>query len=374
MKKIRVLYILPALNFCGGIENYAMSYYRNINKDKIQIDFITHTELEASFKAEINTLGGKVYAFPPFKIKKLLMILKKIDDFFKNHAKEYNIIHCHMANAAFFYFKIAKKYNVNIRILHSHQPSASDKLLHKIRNYPLLFWGNKLATHRIACTKLAGDFLFKNYSYKIIRNAINTKRFEFNQYKRLNLRKSLGLENKYVVGHVGRFCAQKNQLFVLEIFKEILEKKENAYLIFVGAGEDKLIIEKKIKEWNLLDKVKIIAPCNNIEDYYQIFDVFVFPSIYEGLGIVLIEAQCSGLRTYTSKENIPQDVKVTEKLQFLSLKYNNAKMWAKKILYDDKFKYDRCGDLTSIKNYGYDINTEVKVLENYYINIVQLEG
>ena len=245
MKKIRVLYILPALNFCGGIENYAMSYYRNINKDKIQIDFITHTELEASFEEEINTLGGKVYAFPPFKIKKLGTILKKIDNFFKKHAKEYNIIHCHMANAAFFYFKIAKKYNVNIRILHSHQPSASDKLLHKIRNYPLLFLGNKLATHRIACTKLAGDFLFKNYSYKIIRNAINTKRFEFNQYKRLNLRKSLGLENKYVVGHVGRFCAQKNQLFVLEIFKEILEKKENAYLIFVGAGEDKLIIEKK---------------------------------------------------------------------------------------------------------------------------------
>ena len=123
-----------------------------------------------------------------------------------------------------------------------------------------------------------------------------------------------------------------------------------------------------------MDKVKIIAPCNNIEDYYQIFDVFVFPSIYEGLGIVLIEAQCSGLRTYTSKENIPQDVKVTEKLQFLSLKYDNAKMWAEKILYDDKSKYDRCGDLTSIKNYGYDINTEVKVLENYYINIVKLEG
>lgn len=367
MSLIRVLYILPALNFCGGIENYAMNYYRRIDKNKVQIDFITHTNLELSFKNEIECLGGKVYQFPVFSIKNFKLIQKKINEFFIFHKNEYSIIHCHMANAAYFYFRIAKKYGINIRILHSHQPSAADKITHKIRNYPLLYLGNKLATHRVACTELAGKFLFKNKSFITIRNAIDVNRFSFSFSKRVKLRKKLKLEDKFVIGHVGRFCAQKNQKFLLEIFKELLMKNKNVYLILIGDGEDKQKIKDYIQNLDLTNRVKIIPPCENVNDYYQIFDAFVFPSLYEGLGIVLIEAQCTGLMVYTSSENIPKDVKVTNNLQFISLK-KSANIWANNIL--KNINYIRKNHYEEIKKSGYDIDNEVKILENFYLNLI----
>lgn len=367
MSLIRVLYILPALNFCGGMENYAMNYYRRIDKDKVQIDFITHTNLELSFKNEIESLGGKVYQFPVFSIKNFKLIQKKINEFFIFHKNEYSIIHCHMANAAYFYFRVAKKYGINIRILHSHQPSAADKITHKIRNYPLLYLGNKLATHRVACTELAGKFLFKNKPFIIIKNAIDAKKFNFNYNIRAELRKKLNLENKFVIGHIGRFCAQKNQKFLLEIFKEVLKKNKNAYLILIGDGEDKQKIKECIKKLNLMNKVKIIPPCENVNDYYQAFDTFVFPSLYEGLGIVLIEAQCAGLMVYTGNENIPKDVKVTSNLQFISLK-ESANIWADDIL--NNTNYIRKNHYEEIKKSGYDIDNEVKILENYYLSLI----
>lgn len=366
MSLIRVLYILPALNFCGGIENYAMNYYRRINKNKVQIDFITHTNLELSFKNEIENLGGRVYQFPVFSIKNFKDIQKKIKEFFFVHKNEYSIIHCHMANAAYFYFRVAKKYGINIRILHSHQPSAADKITHKIRNYPLLYLGNKLATHRVACTELAGKFLFKNKSFITIRNAIDVNRFSFDLNKRIELRKKLNIENKFVIGHVGRFCAQKNQKFLLEIFKELLKKNKNVYLILIGNGEDKQKIKEYIKNLNLMNEVMIIPPCENVNDYYQAFDAFVFPSLYEGLGIVLIEAQCTGLMVYTSNENIPKDVKVTSNLKFISLK-ESANIWASNIL--NNISYIRKNHYEEIKKSGYDINNEVKLLENYYLKL-----
>lgn len=367
MSLIRVLYILPALNFCGGMENYAMNYYRRINKSKIQIDFITHTNLELSFKNEIESLGGKVYQFPVFTIKNFIDIQKKINQFLFMHKNEYRIIHCHMANAAYFYFKVAKKYGINIRILHSHQPSAADKITHKIRNYPLLYLGEKLATHRVACTELAGKFLFRNQPFTIIKNAIDVNKFVFNFDKRIELRKKLGIGDKFVIGHVGRFCPVKNHKFLLQIFNEILKKYKNAYLVLIGNGEDKQKIKEYIQFLNLTNNVMIIPPCENVNDYYQIFDVFVFPSLYEGLGIVLIEAQCAGLMVYASSENIPKDVQVTSNLKFISLK-DSASVWANNIL--NNINYIRTNHNKEIRNSGYDINNEVKILENYYLSLI----
>ena len=365
--KIRILHILPALNFCGGMENYVMNYYRKIDRNKIQFDFITHTDLENSFKNEVKVLGGRIYEFPVFKMDKFFSIIKLIDRFFGEHKNDYKIIHCHMANAAYFYFKIAKKYGINIRILHSHQPSAADKITHKIRNYPLLYLGNKLATHRVACTELAGKFLFKNKSFITIRNAIDVNKFSFNWEKRIALRKELKIEDKFIIGHIGRFCAQKNQKFLLEIFKELLKKNKNVYLILIGNGEDKQKIKDYIQNLDLINRVKIIPPCENVNDYYQVFDAFVFPSLYEGLGIVLIEAQCMGLMVYTSSENIPKDVKVTSNLQFISLK-KSANIWANNIL--KNINYIRKNHNEEIKKSGYDIDKEVKILKNYYLSLI----
>ena len=245
MTPIRILQILPALNFCGGIENYLINYYRNLDKNIIQFDFITHTNIECSFREEILEMGGKIYEFPPFSLSSLPNILKRIDSFLYEHAGEYNIIHCHMANAACFYFWKARNYNIKNLILHSHQPSASDLFSHKIRNYPLLILSNLLATERIACTKLAGDFLFKHRNYHIIRNAIQVDRFLFNQKKREDIRLINEWENKIVIGHIGRFCAQKNQIFLLKVFKELLNLNNKYRLVLIGQGEDEILIDRK---------------------------------------------------------------------------------------------------------------------------------
>lgn len=372
-EKIRILHILPALNFCGGMENYVMNYYRKIDRNKIQFDFITHTDLENSFKNEVKVLGGKIYEFPVFKMGKIFSIIKLIDRFFFEHKNDYKIIHCHMANAAYFYFKIAKKYGINIRILHSHQPSSADKITHKIRNYPLLFLGNKLATHRVACTKLAGEFLFRHKDFIVIKNAIDINKFKFNIDKRNKLRKELGLENKFVIGHIGRFCAQKNQMFLLEIFKGILNKEKNSYLIMIGNGEDKEKIKNQVKIFDLLDKVKILPPCKNVNDYYQIFDAFVFPSLYEGLGIVLIEAQCVGLKTYTSIENMPvKDLNITNLISFISLN-DGVEKWVDRILKDkaNTIINNRIINYRNIIDNGYDINYESILLEKYYMDLLR---
>lgn len=145
-KPIRVLQVLPALNFCGGIESYVMNYYRHIDREKVQFDFVTHTDLECSYRQEIEDLGGRIYEFPPIGLFSLRDVLRKIDGLFAQNKGRYAAVHCHMANAACFYFHIAKKYGIHTLILHSHNSEASDIFFHAIRNYPLLKMGVAMAT------------------------------------------------------------------------------------------------------------------------------------------------------------------------------------------------------------------------------------
>lgn len=362
---MRILQVLPALNYGGGIENYVMNYYRHIDREKFQFDFIIHTNLEISYESEINELGGRVFNLPIFNIRNLNVILKKIDNFFESH-NEYVAVHCHMANASPFYFYSAKKHGIKHLILHSHQPSAADKFSHAIRNMPLLYWGNHLATDRVACSDLAGRFLFGNKSFIIIKNAINIQKFKFDVNIREEVRKELGVEGKFVIGHIGRLTAQKNQLFLLDIFKEVSNRKDNAILVMAGEGEDRKKIQDKVRQLNLEDKVKMLGVRSDANRLYQAFDYFVFPSLYEGLGIVLIEAQCAGLNVLTSSDNIPHEVKLTNYLDFLSLKDNPTK-WADTILQNSRTS--RNEDLMSIKQAGYDIYEEAEKLQHLYITL-----
>lgn len=347
------------------MESYVMNYYRNIDRDKVQFDFITHTKLDCSFENEILQNGGRVYKFPVFSMKNMPNLLQQIEEFFLEHPG-YQIIHCHMANAAPFYFYIAKKYGVKHCILHSHQPSAADTITHKLRNIPLLYLGNRMATDRIACSKLAGDFLFRDKPFKIIRNAIDIKNFTFNPEKREKVRKELGLANHFVIGHIGRLTAQKNQLFLLDVFNEISSRIPNALLILVGGGEDEDRLRKRVEELQLKAKVKFLGIRSDVNDLYQAFDFFLFPSLYEGLGIVLVEAQCAGLEVLTSRENIPQEVKLTNHLSFMSLK-KGYQCWAQFVV--EHAKYKRYQDVSGIIEKGYDITREAVKLEEYYLSL-----
>ena len=255
---IRILQIVPSLNVCGGVENYVMNYYRHIDRTKVQFDFITHEVPNISFRKEIEDLGGIVYELPAFSMANVQRILNFLDKFFSEH-DEYRVIHSHMANATFFYFKTAKKYGVPVRILHSHQSQGADKLSHRLRNYPLLFLAKLYTNYNIACSKLAGDFLYGKQEYTIINNAIEPEKYAFNSEIRNKIRNQYEIEDKFVIGHVGRFCNQKNQLFLLDIFYKVHQKNADSILMLVGGGELEEKIKNKVMSLQLQDSVIFIG-------------------------------------------------------------------------------------------------------------------
>lgn len=365
MKKIKVLCVLPTINICGGIEKFYMSYFENFSSN-VCVDFITHESTSDEYKKIIEDKQGKLYIMPKINLKNLKHFKNELKKFFELH-NDYDIIHCNMANAACFYFYEAKKYNINIRILHSHQNNYADKFTHKIRNIPLVFLGKKMASHNMACTKVAGDFLFKNEEYIIINNAIDIDKFKYDENIRMQLRKEKKIENAFVVGNVGRLTEQKNQKFLLDIFKNIVNEREDSILLLIGDGELKDELVQYSKKLDIYEKVRFIEPVSDINKFYQIMDVFVLPSLYEGLGIVNIEAENSGLKVFVS-ENVPKDIDITDLVTFISLN-KSAKFWAEKILncnVDNRRDYSN-----EITENNYNIYKESKKLEEYYKKLIR---
>ncbi len=362
---IRVLHVLPSLTWCGGIESYVMNYYRHINREKIQFDFITHGNFSADIVEEIENMGGRVYNWEKFNLSKIPKLMKKINEFFCDNQGVYTAIHCHMANGAMFYFPVARKYGVKKLILHSHNNRAAAIRSHALRNIPLLWIGNKLATHRLACTYDAGHFLFGDCKFEIIKNAIEVKKFLYNEEIREKIRKKYNWANDFIIGHVGRLNPQKNQIYLLEIFKYVLKKEPTAKLILIGEGEDYNCLKKRAQELGVDNRVEFLGSKSNIYDFYQAFDVFVFPSLYEGLGMVLIEAQLSGLHTFASEKVIPYEAKVSDLLQFLPLDAG-AEYWAEKIL-TPSFKSPRKSPLEDVERAGYDVKIETEKMEKFYL-------
>lgn len=366
-KRIKILSITPGLNVCGGIESYVMNYYIHM-KDKVKMDFITHDITDKYYSKIISKNGDNIYLMKKINLKNFMSLRKDIKNFFEKH-HDYDIVYCHMANAAFLYLKYAKKYGIKVRILHSHQNKAADKITHSIRNIPLIVIGKRYATHNFACSKIAGDFLFNTKKYYIIKNAIDTNKYIYNESIRKKVRKELGINNELVIGNIGRFCNQKNQLFLIDVFN-IIRKRKDAKLLLIGEGELKESILKEIKKNDLENDTIILPPTEKVNDYYQAMDVFVLPSLYEGLGIVNIEAQVSGLKTIVST-GVPQDAKISDLLEFISLDESKEK-WANEIINNSEYqRSDRQKD--AVEN-GFDINTESKKLYNILKRVVDESG
>lgn len=369
--KIRILYIVPSLRLCNGVASYAMNYFRNIDKDKIQIDFLITTNNEKSeYFDEIIKNGGNIFYIEPINGKKALNSIKKIKGFFREHANEYDIVHCHVLNSGAFYLHYAKKYGIKIRILHSHVTKTADKFLNKLRNDILMPISIKNANYFCACSEDAGNSLLKNKEFKIINNAISGERFLYNSEIRMKMRKQYNIEdNCIVIGNIGRLCNQKNQKFLIDIFKEYTLKNNNSKLIIVGNGELENYLKEKVKEYKIEEKVLFLKPINNIQDLYQMFDIFVFPSLYEGLGIVLVEAQVSGLPCVVS-DQVPKVAQISEAYYNLSLN-SSASEWANKIF---SIKTEaRKGDLENLRKSEFDIIEEAKKLEAFYEQIYNRE-
>ena len=283
-EKIIIAHIMGKWNG-GGVESVVMNYYRNIDRNKIQFHFLCDEDSTDIPYEEIEKLGGKVIVIPPYQ--KLFKYQKELYRIFKEN--NYKIVHSHINALSVFPLRIAKKAGVPIRIAHSHSTSNKKEWKKNILKMILRSLSKLYANNYFACTEYAGKWLFgkkvvERKELNVINNAIDLKKFEFNENTRKALREELGIkDDTLIIGHVGRFMKQKNHEFLVEVFNEVYKKNQNTLLILIGQGPLLSEIKEKAINLNIEDKIKFIGQVTDVEKYYNIMDIFLFPSIYEGL-------------------------------------------------------------------------------------------
>ena len=369
---IRILHVLPRLRR-GGSQALVMNLYRHIDKTKYQFDFIIFTNDKDDYYDEILSLGGKVFHFHKFNGKNFFSIRKEWENFFRAHP-EYRILHSHVRSFASIYIPVAKKNGVKT-IIHSHSTSNGHGFkgfIKSILEFPLRFQADYL----MACSKEAGIWLFgkkaiSKENYLFLPNAIDLKKFAFNYEKRLEVRKKLHIPlDSVVIGHVGGIEKPKNHVFLLSVFKKIMEFNKNSFLLLVGDGTLQKHIENLAVELNVSDKVLFLGNQASVYDFYSAFDILVFPSLWEGLPVTLVEAQASGLKCLVSNK-ITKDVLISDCLEYKSLK-ESPLSWAKRtieILDENKHK-DR-HVFMKFGNYDlFDVDYATNCLLNFYEKII----
>lgn len=327
MKKNRILMVIGSLDYCNGITSYAMNYYNNLIKDNFEIDFAVHYEFDTEYSKQVFKDGNHVYFMGNYSIKSMLGLSKRIYDLLqKNH---YDIVHCHILNLAYFYFKQCKKNHIKCRILHSHATKNSDNVIKNIRNNIFKHLAFKYATHYFACSKLAGDYLFGKKSYQVIRNAIQYDRFLFSKDYRESLKEKHAIQDEVCLGFIGRFTAQKNIFFLIDIAKCLAERQFKFKLFLIGDGNLYSEISSKIEQNHLEKNIIVIESNPDAYQYYSLFDIFVLPSLFEGLPLTGVEAQVAGC-TCLFSDKITNELAFTKPCSFLPI--NNPSLWVDKII------------------------------------------
>lgn len=355
----RILHIVPSLGLANGVTAVVMNWYRQMDKSKVQFDFLVCYHREESFEQEIINMGGRVFNLP--SPKKLPLFLKKAWQVFKNG--NYQTVHSHITQYNFFFFPMAKLAKVQNILLHSHNTKFSDFKIRAVFAAAMTACIKNMADKKVACSEKAGDFLFgKNAKYTIINNALDCRKFAYNPQVRAEIRAELGLEETdFLLGHIGRFCEQKNHLFLIDIFQEIVKKTPSARLVLAGIGPTEELARAKVEALNLSDKVKFLGIYSAPQRLYQAMDAFVLPSLYEGLPVVGIEAQAAGLPCFFA-DTITRQAALCN-VTFLPL--NNAAKWADSIL-QTCAQFQRKDTSPQIKQAGFDIQSvSEKVLSLY---------
>jgi len=368
-ESIKILQVFGKLNR-GGAETMLMNIYRKIDRNKFQFDFIIHTKEKCDYNDEIEKLGGKIYSIPRYKIYNHFQYKKAWKNFFAQHP-EYKIIHSHVRSTASIYLKIAKKYGLKT-VAHSHSTSSGKGIRAIIKNilqYRIRF----AADCFLGCSQEANRWLFgkkiaNSKKCMVLKNGIELNKFLFNTETREKIREKLGVkENEILIGHVGRFVKVKNHSFLIKVFKKYYnDVNNNTKLLLIGDGCLKEKVSKKVKKIGLEKQVIFKEKITNVQDYYNAMDIFVFPSLFEGLGIVLIEAQLSGLNCIISK-NIPEEAIISKNVKRIN--EFNVNQWVNAI----KFDIQKCNNREMLEKKGrkenYDINYTTKQIEKFYMKL-----
>ena len=352
----------------GGVESVVMNYYRHIDRTKIQFDFICDEDSTNIPYGEIEKMGGKVILIPPYQ--KVFKYHKKLKEVLKSGG--YKIVHSHINTLSVFSLFAAKCAGVPVRIAHSHSTTNKKEKKKNLLKQVLRPFSKVFATDYMCCSELAGRWLFGNKEYDngnvyLLNNAIDLDKFKYDEEKRKEKRKELNIEDStLVIGHVGRFVEQKNHRFLIDIFNEVHKQKENSILLLAGQGPLMEEMKEKVKILGIEDSVKFLGQRSDINELYQAMDLLLFPSLYEGLGMVVVEAQISGLPCVVSTE-IPKIAKVTKKITFVNLE-NKTETW-NEIIFKYLSNINRKNINFTDKIENYDIKKDVTKLEMKYINL-----
>lgn len=362
LEPIRILQINNAM-VSAGIETFIMNVYRHIDREKVQFDFLVHYPIPQFFDEEIKQLGGRIYYLSIRKDNNFIKYFKDLNQFFKEH-KEYHVIHGHMDFYGVFYLFFAWKNGVKIRIIHSHNANVTRSIkgmLTFFLDIPLKY----MTKYRFACSQKAGKFLYKNKSFTVLNNAIDVDKFSFNEEKRNQLREKYQAKDKIIYLSIGRFEKQKNHIFMLKIFEEILKIQPQAQLWLIGKGTLEKKVQEEIIKRHLQEHVKILGIQKDIQGFLSAGDVFLMPSLYEGLPVSGVEAQANGIQCYFS-ENITDEINITDAAHFISLKKSPSE-WAK-IITSNSISH-LSNQKEKITQMGFNMIQQASEIQNMYIEL-----
>lgn len=364
---IRVLHVLGNTQL-GGAESRIMDLYRHIDRSRVQFDFLVHTAKEGHFDKEISELGGRIFRVPRFRIYNIFAYKKALGEFFKEH-HEFRAVQGHITSSASIYLPAAKKAGIPITIAHARSAGVDKGIKGKLTRWMRRNLSKK-TDYMFTCSRIAGISVFGEKAAAegktvFIPNAIDCKAFDYNPERREEIRKDLGIADKYVIGHVGRFHYAKNHEYLLRVFAKLCENGEAGReyaLILLGEGsrmENAKVLAGKL---GIENKVYFLGNHSNVYDYYQAMDYFVYPSRFEGLPGTVVEAQSAGLRCVMS-DSICEEVVVTDLVHTMSIEDEPAE-WAEYI--SNTADYERKGHVTEMQKAGFDVNAQAEIMMKFY--------
>ena len=343
-----------------GIPISVMNTYSKFSHDSIQYTFVTNKSIDHNFAKIISQNHDEYYVLPDRKKQTLLYISKLFEVMGK---KEYQIVHIHTnSRTCCIELLVAVFCRINTRIVHSHSASCEHRIIHKFLGglFKLLY------THGVACSEEAGKHMFSHDSFTVINNGIDVELFKYNGEIRFLLRKELSIDdNALVIGHVGLFNEGKNQSFLVDVFYEFLKEVPNSYLVFIGSGPLECDVKEKVINLGIQKKILFLGEKSNTYDYYNVFDVFCFPSLYEGLGIVMIEAQANGLPCIAST-GVPKKTDFSETTRYIELE---VECWCDALLKVNNIDREKASRINKqhIIERGFSNVTTAKVINELYL-------
>lgn len=363
-KPIRVVHVLNSLN-CGGAETLAVNLLRHIDRSKYAFDFVVHTDTEGFYDKEVESMGARIYRIPQYKIYNHAEYIKAWKELLRLHP-EWKIIHGHVYSIASVYLKVAKNFGLKT-ICHVHGVSFGTGIKGTIKN----FYKRRVravADYKLACSKEAAVWMYgtnclNDNNTMVLNNGIDINKYTVNVDIRKTMRNRYGIpESTEVLGHIGRFNACKNHEFLVNVFAAYHSQHADSMLVLVGDGELRQKIKEKVVAMGLQGKVLFVGLQNNVADYLQMMDVFLLPSLYEGLGIVLIEAQANALRcVVTDSLQVSKDGDISGESIFVPLDVNT---WIAAIKI--QIGKGRLKNLQYLQNSPYDIKNSIRKLVNLY--------